>query len=70
MTVELRPIGARSTDHHEHDGSNVEDETAYLLRSPRNRERLMAALTQAERGEGVPLTRAELRQELGPADEA
>jgi hypothetical protein len=46
------------------------DETAYLLRSPRNRERLLAALAQAERGEGIPLSLAEVRKELGLAEEA
>lgn len=47
-----------------------EDETAYLLRSSRNRERLLRALAQAERGEGASLSLAEVRKELGLAEEA
>ena len=43
----------------------AEDETTYLLRSPRNRERLLAALAQAKRGEGTPLSLGEVRKELG-----
>jgi len=40
-------------------------ETAYLLRSPRNAERLLMALAEAQRGEGVPQTLEELRAEIG-----
>jgi antitoxin YefM len=40
-------------------------ETAYLLRSPRNAERLLAALAKAQRGEGTPMTLEELRAEVG-----
>lgn len=40
-------------------------ETAHLLRSPRNAERLMAALKSAERGKGKPQSLQQLRQELG-----
>jgi len=40
-------------------------ETAYLLRSPKNAERLLAALGRALKNEGRPLTQAELRQEVG-----
>jgi len=40
-------------------------ETAYLLRSPRNAERLLTALAEAQRGEGVPQTLEELRAEIG-----
>lgn len=39
-------------------------ETAYLLRSPANTERLLAALNRADRGEGQPMTVAELEQHL------
>lgn len=39
-------------------------ETAYLLRSPRNAERLLAALDRAKRGEGVALTLEELHQQV------
>ena len=41
------------------------DETEYLLRSPKNAERLLAALAWSEAGEGVPQTVEELRAEFG-----
>jgi hypothetical protein len=41
------------------------DETAHLLRSPKNAERLLKALEQARRGEGKPETVDELRRDLG-----
>jgi antitoxin YefM len=44
-------------------------ETAYLLRSPRNAERLLAALVRARAGEGKPMTVEQLRGELGLAPE-
>jgi antitoxin YefM len=44
-------------------------ETAYLLRSPRNAERLLAALARARAGEGKPMTVEQLRVELGLAPE-
>jgi len=40
-------------------------ETAYLLRSPQNAERLLTALGRALRDEGRPLTQEELRREVG-----
>ena len=40
-------------------------ETAYLLSSPRNAERLLAALGRALKNEGQPLTMDELRNEVG-----
>jgi len=40
-------------------------ETAHLLRSPRNAERLLWALGRAERGEGIPQGVEELRAEVG-----
>lgn len=40
-------------------------ETAHLLRSPRNAERLLRALARARAGEGVPETVDALRRELG-----
>lgn len=40
-------------------------ETAYLLRSPKNAERLLSALGRALKNEGRPLTEQELRQEVG-----
>jgi len=40
-------------------------ETAYLLRSPKNAERLLAALGRALKNEGQPLTVEELRREVG-----
>ena len=40
-------------------------ETAYLLRSPRNAERLLRALVRARQEEGDPQTVDELKQEIG-----
>lgn len=40
-------------------------ETAYLLRSPKNAERLLAALGRALKNEGRPLTLEELHKEVG-----
>ena len=40
-------------------------ETAHLLRSPRNAERLLRSLERARRGEGEVTTVEELRAELG-----
>jgi antitoxin YefM len=40
-------------------------ETAYLLRSPANAERLLAALGRALKNEGEPMTAQELRREVG-----
>ncbi|MEA5079278.1 MAG: type II toxin-antitoxin system prevent-host-death family antitoxin [Anaerolineaceae bacterium] len=40
-------------------------ETAYLLRSPVNAERLLSALGRALKEEGQPQTPAELRSEVG-----
>ena len=40
-------------------------ETAHLLRSPKNAERLLTALAQARRGEGEPSTVEELRRDVG-----
>jgi antitoxin YefM len=40
-------------------------ETAHLLRSPRNAERLLRALTRARRTKLKPMTPARLRRELG-----
>jgi len=49
------------------------DETEYLLRSPRNAERLLQAMEDSKRGEGKPQSVEELRKELGlerrPADQ-
>lgn len=42
-------------------------ETAYLLRSPANAARLLAALTRARRGRTKPTDLAALRRELGVA---
>jgi antitoxin YefM len=46
-------------------------ETAHLLRSPRNAARLLLALDQARRGEGLELSVEELRSEVlgGPNGE-
>jgi len=40
-------------------------ETAHLLRSPRNAQRLLAALRRAQRGTGRPQSVEDLRQETG-----
>ncbi len=40
-------------------------ETAYLLRSPENARRLLAALRRAERGEGKVMTIEQLRRSVG-----
>ena len=42
-------------------------ETAHLLRSPRNTQRLLAALRRANEGKGKPETVDQLRRELGLA---
>ena len=39
--------------------------TIHLLRSPRNADRLLAALGRADRGEGVRMSPDELRADLG-----
>lgn len=67
VALELRPSGSDVDANHNQ--SAAEDETAYLLRSPCNRERLLAALAQAERGEGIPLSLAEVGKELGLAEQ-
>jgi antitoxin YefM len=43
-------------------------ETAHLLRSPRNAERLFAALERALKSEGKPATAKGLRKEMGLED--
>ena len=40
-------------------------ETAYLLRSPKNAERLLRALIRAQQEEGAPQTIDELKREIG-----
>jgi antitoxin YefM len=40
-------------------------ETLHLLRSPRNRERLLEAMQQAENGEGEQVSVDQLRKEFG-----
>jgi antitoxin YefM len=40
-------------------------ETAHLLRSPKNAERLLSALNRAQKGGGKPQTVAKLRKEFG-----
>lgn len=40
-------------------------ETAHLLRSPKNAERLLDALSRARAGEGTPTTVVALRKEVG-----
>jgi antitoxin YefM len=43
-------------------------ETAHLLRSPRNAERIFRALRRSARGEGKPQTMEQLRKEVGLAE--
>jgi antitoxin YefM len=43
-------------------------ETAYLLRSPQNAERLLSALGRALKDKGTPQTLDELRSEVGLGD--
>lgn len=45
-------------------------ETAYLLRSPANAERLLTALNEALKGEGQAMNLDELRREVGLYGEA
>src|SRR5688572_23899553 len=44
-------------------------ETAYLLRSPANAQRLLSALERSFRGEGKQMTMDELRHEVGLDEE-
>ena len=44
-------------------------ETAHLMRSPKNAQRLLAALNRAQAGELPPSTVEELRKELGLVQE-
>lgn len=44
-------------------------ETAYLLRSPRNAQRIFRALRRSERGEGKPQPVEQLRKEFALAKE-
>ncbi len=45
------------------------EETAHLLRSPRNADRLLRALARATDGEGTPQAVDDLRHEVGLASE-
>jgi antitoxin YefM len=45
-------------------------ETAHLLRSPKNAERLLTALNRALAGTGTPQKTEELRREVGSPDES
>jgi antitoxin YefM len=40
-------------------------ETAYLLRSPKNAQRLLTAMRRAEKGKGKPQSLSDLRREMG-----
>ena len=71
VALELLPVGSDvGVDSAAQNRSSADDETAYLLRSPRNRERLLSALAQADRGEGITLSLADIRKELGLAERA
>jgi len=41
------------------------EETAHLLRSPRNARRLLGALRRAEKRQGKPMSVAQVRREIG-----
>ncbi len=41
------------------------DETEYLLRSPKNAERLYAALAWSDTNEGIPQTIEDIKAEVG-----
>jgi len=43
-------------------------ETAYLLRSPQNAQRILSALARALKNEGKPQNIDDLRREVGPED--
>jgi antitoxin YefM len=43
-------------------------ETAHLLRSPKNAERLMKALASAKRGKGKPQSLDKLRRDIGAVE--
>lgn len=45
-------------------------ETAHLLRSPKNADRLLTALERAKKGEGTPGTVEALRRSVGLGEEA
>lgn len=45
-------------------------ETAYLLRSPANAERLLTALNDALKGDGISMNLEQLRREVGADGEA
>jgi antitoxin YefM len=45
------------------------EETAYLLHSPRNAERILSALANAKAGKHSPMTIEELKREVGFQDE-
>ena len=45
-------------------------ETAHLLRSPANAERLLSALSRARQGGGMPQSIDELRHEVGLGEES
>ncbi|MEM1183010.1 MAG: type II toxin-antitoxin system prevent-host-death family antitoxin [Acidobacteriota bacterium] len=46
------------------------EETAHLLRSPANAQRLLEAWAEVQSGGGVTLSTAELRERVGAEDEA
>jgi antitoxin YefM len=45
------------------------EETAHLLRSPRNARRLLGALRRSEKRQGKPMSMAQLRREIGLGSE-
>ncbi|MDE0177525.1 MAG: prevent-host-death protein [Gammaproteobacteria bacterium] len=67
MTEEPVPIhrGGREPVAFDADELSSWLETAYLLRSPRNAHRLLAAAEQVARGEGEPMDVGELRVRFG-----
>jgi antitoxin YefM len=63
--VIVRRRGARDVAIVSADELSSLTETAYLLRSPKNAERLLGALRRAENGEGKAETLEELRKSVG-----
>jgi antitoxin YefM len=63
--VVVRRRGARDVAIVSADELSSLTETAYLLRSPKNAERLLASLREAEQGGGEVMTVEELRRSVG-----
>lgn len=64
----VRTLQDRSRPPTPTDAADGEDEEEYLLRSPANRERLLAAYRQALAGEGEIVDLGQLRRDVGLAE--